>query len=507
MRRLSLFWRNFLAFWAGMAAIAAIGMALTAAVAWQRFASLDGLSPATLARDARQVASAEGRAGLRRWLQAMDSHGSALRIYVVERDNRDILGRDIEPRKRSYLAELRAQQDHAQAQGGVDPLAPWPRADGTVSWWDPQVITLPDGDELLMTFLPFDSSRWEVLSLSPVAWSLALFALGVSAPLCWVLARQVANPVQALRQVAGRLAGGALDARTPAALHQRGDDLGQLARDFDAMSVRLQEMVAAREQLLRNVAHELRSPLARLRIASELAMRGDATAALQFGRIEREIGRLDDLVGHTLALARAGAGAVPAAPIDLGALVDGVVCDARFEAADRGAAIAWESVAPGAAMVRADAAGLASAIENVLRNALHHTGCPSGDGSADIRVDLCVHAARVEITVSDNGPGVPPEALAHLFEPFYRVRSDPRGARGGAGLGLSIAQASVRAHGGGISAHNGVPRGLVVRLWLPREGGQGAGLAAPGRPYAEGDRAPGAPPPSPRRKASITVAK
>lgn len=483
MASLPLFWRNFLAFWAGMAAIVAIGMALTASVAWYRFQALDGLNPASLTQDALQIARTQGRPGLERWVRAMDSRFSALQIYLVDQHNADILGRRLPTRVHDWVSTLE-RPSHAPAQSapldhdrGTLPLDPG----ASVSWWDPQAIPLPDGEDLLLVFLPFDSSRWEMLHLSPVMLALGLFALAVSAPLCWALTRHVTAPVRSLREAVRALAGGDLRARMPPAMAARADELGHLARDFDSMAARLEALVRSRERMLRNIAHELRSPLARLQVSSELARRDDGRLSVQLDRIEREIARLDGLVAHTLMLARLGARALPLQPLELVGVVQEVVEDARFEAAARGVSVQW--TAPPPAMVMGDRVRLASAIDNVLRNAIRHT-----DPDAPIRVTLRSAGDRLELDIVDGGPGVPPDALPHLFEPFYRVRDGARPDGEGSGLGLSIAMASIAAHGGGIAARNALPRGLWVGMWLPRavdqSGSRGTTLPAASRALA-----------------------
>ncbi|GLC94221.1 hypothetical protein Tamer19_36290 [Cupriavidus sp. TA19] len=465
---LPLFWRNFLTFWLGAAAIVGIGMALTAAVAWYRFDALDGLSPAALTEDAREAAATHGRPGLVRWLRAMDSHASALNIYIVDDHLNELLGRPLPARLRNHLSERLVPMWHAGQLGHPD-HGHVPRPGARVSWWDPQPIALPggpQGTELLMLFLPFDSSRWEVLHLSPVALAFGLFALAVSAPLCWALTRHVTGPTRRLREATQALAAGNLATRTPPSLARRADELGQLARDFDAMAGRLQRLMDWREQLLRNIAHELRSPLGRLRLSLELARRRDATLALQFDRIERETERLDALVERTLQLARLHAVEPVRSAIDLTELVDVIVADARFEAAGRGAAIDW--AAPAALPFDADGAALGSAIENILRNAVRYT-----DPAAPVTVTLAADADAVRLDIVDGGPGVPEAALPSLFEPFFRVRNGA-GHPAGAGLGLSIAQAAIAAHGGTVTAHNAAPHGLAVRICLPRHAAQAA---------------------------------
>jgi len=267
----SLFWRAFLTFWGAMAVILVCSMVLTASVAWYRFNSLDGLNPGNLTRDAAQVARTQGEGGLARWVRAMDDNYSALKIYIMDAEDRDILGRRLPTRLHDWLVAYRAGPDRA-TQSDYAPADP---AGERVSWWEPQTLLLPDGSEMLMLFLPFDSSRWEVLALSPVALALLLFALAVTAPFCWALTRHITAPLAQLRQATHALAAGRLDTHTPAKLATRKDELGLLARDFDAMAVRLKALVDTREQLLHNVAHELRSPLARLRLASELARQSE----------------------------------------------------------------------------------------------------------------------------------------------------------------------------------------------------------------------------------------
>ncbi|KGD87884.1 histidine kinase [Achromobacter sp. RTa] len=452
----SLFWRAFLTFWGAMAVILVCGMMLTAAVAWYRFNSLDGLNPASLTRDATQIARTQGKEGLVRWVQAMDRRYSALKIYIMDARDADILGRRLPTRMHDWLSSYRAAPERA-AQADYLPADP---EGERVSWWEPQLLVLPDGTELLMLFLPFDSSHWEVLALSPVALALLLFALAVTAPFCWALSRHVTSPLGQLRQATHALSAGQLDAHTPAKLARRKDELGLLARDFNAMAGRLKALVDTREQLLHNIAHELRSPLARLRLAAELARRRDERQDLQLDRIERECERLDSLVGNTLRLARLGALPVPTETLDLAEIVSAVVEDARYEAGGRQIRIAWDAHPP--VPLVGDRCSLASAIENVLRNALRFAPAHS-----TIRVRLLVSAREACLEIEDRGPGVAHDELESLFEPFYRTASGARKPGSGAGLGLSIAQAAVAAHKGRMSARNMSPQGLSVRLELP----------------------------------------
>ena len=425
----SLFWRAFLTFWSAMALILVCGMLFTAAVAWYRVNSLDGLNPGSLAHDAAQIAREDGADGLERWVAAMDAR-SALNIYLVDASDHDILGRALPARLRDWLRTIAPRRPtHSRLVRAV--------AQRARVLWDPQLLTLPDGRELLMLFLPFDSSHWE-LGLAPVALVIVLFALAVTAPLCWALTRNVTAPLGALRLATQALSAGQLDARTPARLTRRKDELGLLAQDFDAMAGRLQALVGTREQLLRTIAHELRSPLARLQLAVELARRKDERLDLQLDRIEREGERLDALVGNTLALAKMGALPEPADMLDLAEVVDAVVEDARFEAGDRNVGIAWERPAPCASRATSRAWPARSRTCCAMRCASRRRAAASACA--------CWRACATCNWKSRIAAGVPEQELGYLFEPFYRSASGAAMAGSGAGLGLSIARAAVAAH-------------------------------------------------------------
>lgn len=463
----SLFWRYFLTFWLAAAIVVTAGVALTAGVAWQRVTSLDGLSAANLTRDAQRLGINEDLHALRRWIEAVEERYSALRIYIVYADGRDILTRVVPSRVDQKLGQYR----DVRVQGAAGPQT-YSEAYSPVlsdaeamqvSWWDAQAVTLATGETLYMAFLPYDALQWQRFSGWQLGLLLAALALALTAPLCWALTRGVTGPVRDLKAATRALAAGRLETRTPPGLSRRSDELGQLARDFDAMAGRLQDLVASHEQLLRNVAHELRSPLARLMLGLELARRKDDRLDLQLDRIEREGQRLDTLVGHTLQLARLDAMARPTQRVDLAELVDQVVADGCFEARARGVSILWSK--PPALPMAGDACSLQSAVENVLRNAIRHT-----DPAVPIRVRLDVNGGDAIIDVLDGGPGVADAELERIFEPFYRVRDGKEGKPESAGLGLSIVAASVRRHGGSVSARNASPQGnLHVRIRLPRE--------------------------------------
>jgi len=297
-----------------------------------------------------------------------------------------------------------------------------------------------------------------------IPWEVLVFGgaggLLFSAALAWYLTR----PIERLRRGFERLAAGALDVRLGPAIGRRRDEIADLAHDFDRMATRLQQLVAARDQLLHDVSHELRSPLARLQMALGLARQAPQKVAGSLDRIEAETGRLSALVGELLTLSRLESG-VPLREgyFDLQALVASVVADARFEAEASGVAIAcdMQAVPAQAPTVRGDAEIIRRAIENLVRNALRYS---KRDQGVEVAVRADPVAGCYEILVADSGPGVPPDRLGQIFEPFVRA-GDAGGP--GFGLGLAIARRSVLAHGGSIEAHNRPSGGLLVAIRLP----------------------------------------
>ena len=281
-------------------------------------------------------------------------------------------------------------------------------------------------------------------------------------------------PLRKLRTATREMASGNLDTRVPMRYRmlRKGrslieDDLDKLTNDFNHMAERLQGLVGAQHLLLRDVSHELRSPLARLRVALELSRReaGHETA-VHLDRIEREVQRLNDLITHLLSLSYMETTQTLRDPcsILLSDLVRDVLPNVQYEANIRGchitAAVTHDCV------VRGDARLLESAFENILRNALRHTP-ENGVIEVDLVETKSADQAITELRVSDRGPGVPAEELEAIMRPFYRVDNSRQSKTGGFGVGLAIADRAVRLHGGSILATNRMDGGLTVRMCFP----------------------------------------
>jgi two-component system sensor histidine kinase CpxA len=302
---------------------------------------------------------------------------------------------------------------------------------------------------------------------APAGSLLLILALIVSGVVSYLLARAISNPVRTLRQATVSLAEGDMNRRVASTVGKRRDELGMLARDFDAMAEKLQRAAAQQTELSRNISHELRSPLARLRVALELAKR-KAGELPEFGRIDDETERLDRLIGQILSYTRmeAGSQSEPAS-IDLGDLVQEVVENVNFECRAEGyEGVTVEAQLEAAPTVTGYAEALTSAIENILRNAVRHS---PPNQKVTIRVaeepgDI------VAIEILDHGEGVPHDELPQLFKPFFRTRSATADSRKrGTGLGLAIAERAVKLNGGTVDARNRQPSGLIVTIRLVKK--------------------------------------
>lgn len=302
--------------------------------------------------------------------------------------------------------------------------------------------------------------RWRLLNIpQPMLWVGGLGGLLFSAMLAWNLTR----PMRQLRAGFERVAQGDLAVRLFPAMRRRHDELSEVARDFDSMAERLEVLVSAREQLLHDVSHELRSPLARLQLAIGLGRQNPSNVENSLQRIEHEAGRLDKMIGELLALSRTENNSLPDNEeyFDLYGLVEAVVNDARYEAQIPGVEIVLQASSDVEYTVKGNAELMRRAVENIARNALRFSSHGQRVTVALTRIDQ-----SFQIQVSDQGPGVEESKLSSIFDPFVRVKSAMSGK--GYGLGLAITRKVVLAHGGQVEAHNGEQGGLVITLRVPR---------------------------------------
>ena len=294
-------------------------------------------------------------------------------------------------------------------------------------------------------------------------WGVALLVSGL---ICSLLTRYLTAPILRLREMSQKLADGDLSVRTDPGLAQRRDEIGDLVRDFNAMASRIEELISRQRQLTSDVSHELRSPLARLNVALDLA-RERKGADPAFEQMEEDIRLLDEMIGRLLTIARLEVSApqIPMMDVDLADLLSQIARNAEFESREPNGGV--RVISAEQCIVWGNAELLHSAIENVVRNAVRHT--ESGT-SVEVRMQ-CENISgepSIRLTVRDYGPGVPASELKNIFQPFYRVAEARDRQSGGTGLGLAIADRVIRIHRGTIRAENAAPRGLKIEIVLPQ---------------------------------------
>jgi signal transduction histidine kinase len=299
-----------------------------------------------------------------------------------------------------------------------------------------------------------------------------LWIIGLVVLLCYAFAYHLTSPVRRLRRVVDCFGRGDFSARAPA---NRKDELGELARSFNQMAERIQTLLSAERRLLLDISHELRSPLARLGVAVELARSGHDHEHM-LDRIQKEADRLNELVSELLQVTRVEAdpSMQRTDPVQLDELLADLVYDSLLEAQAKDCTLLLK--APSAAVVSGDEELIRRAVENVIRNAIRYAPYHTA-----VDIELVKFPDAAAIMVRDYGPGVPDDALGRIFDPFYRVDTDRNRASGGLGLGLAIARRAVELHKGKLAAQNAHP-GLLVTIEFPNGAADESAPAAKAAP-------------------------
>jgi len=440
----SLFWKIFLWFWTAM-------LILTAAVAWSTYQLHDIEGENIMGQAYRQfqtnshnaatVLEQQGIDGLRQWLSESKNRKS-MQLYVIGLDGRQHLGARMPSNLQRFLGpgmyNQNGRQPHWLFNRLIRPAAEMPYQ---------LVTTFKRPHPLRLLFTPLR----------------ILVAIVISGLVCFWLARHITQPITRLRLATQKLSAGDLDVRVGHELERRHDELASLAADFDRMAEQLQALLSSQQQLIRDVSHELRSPLARLQVALELArQRSGGQVDNELDRIESEAERLNELIGQVLALARMDARSrdLDRRETNIRQLLEDIVEDAQYEAQSKQRRIVIESADD--CTLRVDEPLLHSAIENIVRNAIKYTA-----ENTPVELTLTSRSNTVCLTIRDHGPGVAAERIDDLFKPFVRLSEARDRDSGGYGLGLAIAERAIRLHGGKINARNCADGGLSINIELP----------------------------------------
>ncbi|CAG0953226.1 two-component system, OmpR family, sensor histidine kinase CpxA [Methylophilaceae bacterium] len=322
-------------------------------------------------------------------------------------------------------------------------------------------VKTTEGREYIL-FVP--SANADIASQLKFSLPLQLFiALFASLLFSAGFAIYLSHPIQLLRQASRHLAEGNLDTRVSPQLGKRNDEMIELAQDFDYMAARLQTLVDAQRLLLHDVSHELRSPVARMRLAIGLAQQQPEKLSSALTRIERETERLDELLGQMLTLSRLEAGISGEAneELNLNDLLAEIVQDVNFEAQAVGSTISLKSDSE--ILINGHYELLRRAFENIIRNALKYN-------KAGETVEVSIQqqdSHQILVEVRDHGPGLPENELDKVFQPFYRLGSTENTKNTGYGLGLAIARRAIEKHHGSISLSNCNNGGLCAHILFP----------------------------------------
>ncbi|MDH5345345.1 MAG: ATP-binding protein [Gammaproteobacteria bacterium] len=446
----SLFLKFFLSFWLVIGLILGAAAATGFLYAERLQATVEDFEAGNSKQQASAALERGGRDELQKWRDGTPRN-DGVAIFLIDQTGRDISGRDVPFAVERMFERHRARLERSRNSGDV-------LQDLRGSQNLPQ-LTAPDGEIFTMLVAPVRAPEafW---SNQDARVLLLVFGLLTSGLVSYGLASAFSRPVHKLRDATVALAEGDLGARVAGSVASRRDELGMLGREFDSMAEQLERAARRQTELSRNISHELRSPLARMRVAVEMARRKAGDLA-EFGRLEQETERLDALIGQILSYTKLESDLERSAErVDIVDVVSEVAENVNFEA--KGDRVRVD--ADGAAEVAGFRGALVGAVENVVRNAVRHN---PPDGEVSVRVASA--NGGVSITIEDSGPGVAESDLSKLFDPFFRTRdSAERDGNGGTGLGLAIAKrAVVDLHGGDIRAKNRASGGLSVTMLLP----------------------------------------
>ncbi|RRW64445.1 sensor histidine kinase [Pseudomonas fluorescens] len=435
----SLFWRILASFWLAIALVAGLSILLGHMLnqdAWI-LSRHPGLN--TLAAEWTQTYETQGEEA------AQDILEQRKRQYHIDvqvlNETGDPVVRGTFPR-RAAAFEARQNND--------DRRLPWRRLTD-------EITSEKTGDTYLFIYrIPHpeldawhrESLLWPLSALGIALVVLTLFSLLVTF--------SITRPLSRLRGAVHDLGQTTYQQNSLAKLANRRDEFGVLATDFNRMGARLQSLIGSQRQLLRDVSHELRSPLARLRIALALAERANPEEREKlWPRLTRECDRLEALISEILVLARVDADNASAEEVDLNALLATLQKDAQLSSPEQTVRLQAEPQLN----LKGWPTMIERAVDNLLRNAQRFN--PSDQ---PIELHAARQAERIVISVRDHGPGVQTEHLSQLGEPFYRA---PGQTAAGHGLGLAIAKRAAERHGGTLTLANHPQGGFVASLELP----------------------------------------
>ena len=433
---------------AALTAFVLIGALVFASVAsWELTGYLEARN-SEIGDEAARILNTEGREGLRQWLRTEATIPDDATLYIMDSAGDDILGRPVPGAYKDFVvASAEAAHQH---EDNFRPVRVTPE------------LVAPDGTVYSFLVVPSNITLFGSIA---TALGLIAVALLVIASIAWLIAGRIGRPIGELQQAVRNLAAGDINARVPESIARRNDELGQLADDFTDMAEHLNTLIQGRERLMRELSHELRSPLTRLQAALALAAARNRLNEDEQRRVDHEITQMNKVIGEILRYSALDSSArMNIRLVRVDRLLRELIDLEELEA--QSAKCTLHMKAERNLEVVCDKDMLNSAFENILRNAIRYA--PAG---STVEVDACREEsgdaegrhADIRVTFSDSGPGVPSEQLQRIFEPYVRVGNDSNGT----GLGLAIVKRVVERHGGRVHADRSEGGGLSVTVWIP----------------------------------------
>ena len=377
-------------------------------------------------------------------------------IYVIDKNNEDLLQRTLPPGVMVLVPELTSKQPFGKIQDRNRKLFG-------------RYITLNDGNAIRVITIsagkdegPDRDIIWE-LFLDNI-WPLLLVSILVSGSACFFLARHFTRSINTLQEATQQIAQGDLSVRISHRFKGRKDEIAALGRDFDNMTEHLEQLMQEQKRLIKDVSHELRTPLARLQFAVGLAQkRSNGLVDNELARIKQNADYLNNIITDILNLPVEGKQKFQLDDVmDLVALLSTLIENYAVEASEKQVNIVLTCDLD-EALVATHGNMLLGVFENIIRNALAYTA-----EQTQIDIELQQKNDAYLVTITDRGPGVDSHHLENIFKPFFRTDEARTRETGGHGLGLAIAHRSVLLHGGQISAINNPKGGLTINIYLPQ---------------------------------------
>lgn len=447
----SLFWKIFITYWFTILIVELFTAWITADLS-----ELE-IHPILEHQNEEFVASSElavsilktkGLPGLRAWLNEINTHKAIDNIFVFNQNLQEVNNKLLPEHIKAILDSDIKNYKKIDRYNPIKNILTFK-------------TTSLEGDSYLL-ISTFEHPHPIKYLLAPQRVAFSIIASGL---ICFLLASYFTSPLRKLRNSTQMLSLNEFKPISLDNLRNRNDEFGALAIDFENMTTRLSDLLNSQKQLLRDISHELRSPLTRIQVALDLARnKFKPTGIDELNRIEHEIENLDFLIRELLTFVRMDAHNTDSkASVDIVELLKDIVTDLNYEKQTTLTDSTINIQCPSSAFSEGQAQLLHRALENIIRNASYYSPV---DGV--IRIECAVVNNTICIQIADNGPGVPENMLERIFDPFVRVSVARESDTGGNGIGLAIAKRVIDIHQGKITASNRTNgNGLIVTIELP----------------------------------------